>query len=134
MLVFERVRLARAIVHFVRERLPQYGPLLSEDLRRFRDEIVRATLGAGISLAAGLIFCCFLSVAIIVSAWDGPHRILTAWLVCSAWCVLALAGVWIARRALVGPLPFSLVSDVLSRDYATYVDAIVAIKDPERPH
>jgi len=132
--MFERVRLGKTLIHFVRERLPYYGPLLSEDLHRFRDEIVRATVGAGISMAAGLIFCCFLCVAVIVSAWDGPHRILTAWIVCSAWCVLALAGAWIARRALVGPLPFSLVSGVLSRDYATLIDAIVAIKDPERPY
>jgi hypothetical protein len=132
-LVFERVRLAKTLVHFVRERLPHYGPLLSEDLHRFRDEIVKATVGAGLSMAAGLIFCCFLSVAVIVSAWDGSHRVLIAWLVCAAWCVLALAGVLAARRALVAPRPFSLVGQVLLRDYALLID-VVEMKDPERPH
>ena len=128
--MFERVREARAIVHFARERLPHYGPLLTQDLHRFRDEIVRATLGAGLALAASLIFCCFLSIAVIVSTWDGSHRTLTAWLVCATWGVLALAGVWIARRALDGPTPFQLVSDALSRDYVTFVETLDAVKEP----
>jgi hypothetical protein len=131
--VFEKVRVARDLVHLARERLPHYGPLLRQDLHRFRDEIVKATLGAGMALGAGLIFCCFFSIAVIVSAWDGPHRELAAWLVCAAWGVLALAGLWIARRAVDGPTPFRLVSGALSRDYVTFIDAIDAVKEPERP-
>jgi hypothetical protein len=84
-------------------------------------------------LGAGLIFCCVLSLAVIVSAWDGPHRTVTAWLVRASWGVLALAGLWIARRALDGPTPFRLVSGAVSRDYVTFVDAIDAVKEPERP-
>ena len=116
--MFERVRLAKGITHFARQHLPAYGPLLLRDLHQFRDEIVKATLGAGISLAAGLMFCGFLSVAVIVSAWSGPHRVLTAWLVCASWGVIAGVGLLIARRALMGPVPFHLMSGALSRDYA----------------
>lgn len=130
--MFERVRLARAIVEFSRERLPYYGPLLTQDLHRFRDEIVRATLGAGISLAAGLIFCCFLSLAVIVSAWEGPDRRLVAWLVCLGWGVLAAVGLLIARGALTGPLPFRLVAAALTRDYGTFVESMVTPKAPTR--
>jgi hypothetical protein len=83
--VFEKVRLARAAAHFARERLPHYGPLLTEDLHRFRDEIVKATVGAAISATAALLFCCFVSLAVILSAAEGTHRSLTAWVVCACW-------------------------------------------------
>ena len=129
--MFERVRLAKTAVHFARERLPYYGPLLTQDLHAFRDEIVKATVGAAISVTAGLIFCCFLSVAVIVSAWDGTHRTTTTWLVCGTWGVFALVGVWIARRALSRPPPFRLVGHALARDYATLLDALETVRDPE---
>ncbi len=132
--MFERVRLAKAAVHFARERLPSYGPLLTEDLHRFREEIAKATVGAALSVASGLIFCSFLSVAVIVSAWDGAHRNTAAWLVCASWGVLALLGIWVARRALSGPAPFRLVGHALSRDYATLIDTIETVKDPVHPH
>jgi integral membrane sensor domain MASE1 len=129
--VFERVRLARALIHFAREHLPGYGSLLEQDLQRLRDEMIEVILGAGISISAGLIFCCFLSVAVLVTAWDGPHRTLIAWVVCSVWGVLALAGAWIARRAFAGPTPFRLLSRALSRDYATFIETLAVEKDTQ---
>jgi hypothetical protein len=122
--MFQRVRRVRSVVHFVRDRVPHYGPLLTADLHRFREEIVRATVGAGVSVAAGLIFACFLSVAVIVSTWDGGYRNLVAWLVCLVWAGLALGGLAYARRAVAGPLPFRLVSAAVSRDYAHLLAAI----------
>ena len=131
--MFEKVRLAKLATHFVRERLPHYGPLLSEDLRRFRDEIVRATIGAALSVAGGLLFCCFLSIAVIVSAWDGPHRSAAAWSVCAAWGLLALLGAWVARGALGGPAPFRLVAHALGRDYELLIEEVEPLRDPVHP-
>jgi len=99
-LVLERVRETGALIHFVRERLPHYGPLVSGDMRRFREEIVKATAGACVAMVAGLFFACFLSVAAIVSAWNGPHRIAVAWLVSGVWGVVTLVGLGsLARRS-----------------------------------
>jgi hypothetical protein len=124
-LVLEKVRESRALIHFVRERLPHYGPLVSGDLRRFREEIVRATVGACIAMAAGLIFACFLSVAAIVSAWNGPHRIGAAWLICGVWGLLAFIGLGITRKAVISvPPPFHLVGTALARDYTHFVDSL----------
>jgi hypothetical protein len=125
-LVLERIRESRELIHFARERLPHYGPLLSGDLRRFREEIVKATVGAGIAAVAGFIFLCFLSVAAIVSASNGPHRIAAAWLVCGAWGVIALVGLGVARKAVSGPPPFHLVGTALARDYGHLVDSIAS--------
>jgi hypothetical protein len=124
-LVLEEIRESRALIHLARERLPHYGPLLSGDLRRFREEIVKATVGAGIAALAGFIFVCFLSVAAIVSAWNGPHRIAVAWLVCGAWGVVAVVGLGVARRAVISvPPPFHLVGTALARDYAHFIDSL----------
>ena len=124
-MVLQRIRESRALVHFVRERLPHYGPLVSGDLRRFREEIVSATVGASVAIVAGLFFACFLSVAAIISAWDSPHRIAAAWLICGAWGLTALVGVRIARKAVVSvPPPFHLVGTALARDYAHIVEAL----------
>ena len=117
--MFRRVNRVKSILQFLRERAPHYGPLARDDLHKFRDEIVKASVGASISAVAGLIFACFLSVAVIVSAWDGPHRTAAAWAVCSGWGVLALCGLWYARTAISGPPPFQLMEAALARDYAS---------------
>ena len=117
--MFRRVRRVQSILEFLRERAPHYGPLARDDLHKFRDEIVKASVGASISAAAGLIFACFLSVAVIVSAWDGLHRTAVAWAVCCGWGVLALSGLLYARKAIAGPPPFQLMAAALARDYAS---------------
>jgi hypothetical protein len=129
--VFERVGEARALFHYVGERLPHYAPLVSGDLRRFRDEIVGGTVGACVAMVAGFMFAGFLSVAAIVSAWDTPHRIMAAWVVCAAWGVISLVGVVLARRAVSAPPPFHLVGTALIRDYARFVDSMAA--KPQTP-
>jgi uncharacterized membrane protein YqjE len=122
--MFEKVREAKALLHFIKARMPQYGPLVAQDAKEFRNEIVKATVGAGISGVAGLIFSCFLSVAIIITAWSGPHRVQVAWAVCGVWGVLALIGLVFALRAISGPTPFRLVSHALAADYANLIIVI----------
>jgi hypothetical protein len=122
--MFRRVHRVKSVLEYLRERAPRYAPLLRDDLHKFRDEMVKASVGASISAAAGLIFACFLSVALIVSAWDGMHRTAVAWAVCCGWGVLAIVGLWYARKAISGPLPFPLTAAALARDY-TGISAIV---------
>jgi hypothetical protein len=128
--MLEKVRETRALLYFVREHLPHYGPLVALDMQRFREEIVRATVGVGVAATAGLIFACFLSVAVIVSAWNGPHRIAAAWLVCGGWGIVALVGLGVARKAISGPAPFHLVSTALARDYARFAASVASHSTP----
>ena len=131
MFELQRVRRVRSVLHFVRERVPHYGPLVTDDLHHFRDELVKATVGAGVSAVAGLIFACFVSLAVIVTAWDSDHRVLVAWLVCLAWAVLAAIGLSYARKAVVSsPRPFRLVTAAISRDYAHLLAALEGEKSP----
>ena len=123
--MFRRVHEVRSILQYLRERAPHYGPLARDDLHKFRDEIVKASVGASISAAAGLIFACFLSVAVIVSAWDGLHRTAVAWAVCCGWGVFALGGLSYARRAISGPPPFQLMAAAVARDYTSLLEMAV---------
>ena len=117
--MFRRIHRLQSILRFLRERALHYGPLVRDDLHKFRDEIVKASVGASISAAAGLIFACFLSAAVIVSAWDSPHRTAVVWAVCCGWGVVALSGLWYARKAISGPPPFQLTAAALARDYTS---------------
>jgi len=120
--MFQRVHQANALIHFLRERLPPYATLVRQDAQEFRREIVTATVGVGIAAVAALLFACFASLAVIVSAWDGRYRILCAWAVVSLWGVIAIGGGLVARSALLRrPAPFRHVSAALSRDYAQLV-------------
>jgi hypothetical protein len=127
--MFRRVHRLKSILQFLRARAPYYGPLARDDLHKFRDEIVKASVGASIAAAAGLTFAGFLSIAVIVSAWDGLHRTAVAWTVCGAWGVLAFGGLWYARKAISGPPPFKLMAAALARDYTN----LLALVDREEP-
>jgi hypothetical protein len=125
MLTFlEKFREAKTLLQWIEARVPQYGPLVRADVREFRNEFVKATVGAVISGAAGLIFSCFFSVAVIISAWPGPHREAIAWVVCAVWGAMAIAGLVLLRRVLSGPVPFRLVSHKAASDYANLIVAL----------
>lgn len=126
--MFRRIDRVRSVVRFLRGRLPYYGPLVVADLHEFRGGIVKAAVGASIAAAAGLIFACFLSVAVLVTAWDAPQRTAVAWGICGGWGLLAAAGLWYARKAVSGPTPFRRMETALSRDYA---DLLATAERPE---
>jgi hypothetical protein len=81
-----------------------------------REELVRALAGAVLGAVGGFLFMGFLSVAVIVTAWDSVHRVLVAWLICLLWAAIAAIGLAYARRVLEGPLPFGRMSAELLRD------------------
>jgi hypothetical protein len=130
--MFERVHRVEAIVRLVREKVPHYGPMLKSDLHAFRDESVNATVAAGIAAVSGLMFACFFSVAVIITAWGGGFRIAAAWTVCGIWAALAAVGLWYARKATSGAPPFPRMSAALGRDYRSVL-ALIDSDDPAHP-
>lgn len=127
--MFQKVRRVRSALQLLRERLPYYGLRFNHDLKAFREEVVKVAVGAGVAAATGLLLACFLCVAVIVTAWDTPYRILAAWMVCVVWACFALAGLLYARRAVSGPLPFRSVSEAAERDY----EELVALMEQTKP-
>ena len=123
--MFRRAHQVNSLFHFLRERLPHYVPLLQKDAHELRDEVVRATVGAGVSAAAGLLLAIFVSFAVVVSAWDGRYRIMAAWMVCLAWAAIAIGGFFVAYKVLSGrPPPLRHMSAAFAHDYSQLVAAL----------
>ena len=88
------------------------------DLLRFRNETIHSVAGAVIGAAALLLLMSFIGIAAIVTEWDTPHRILTAWLVVLGWGLCTGACVYLARRLMSGSPPFAHVASAISTDIA----------------
>jgi hypothetical protein len=129
--IFQKIHESRALIRFVEERLPHYGSLISGDMQRFREELIKATAGVAIAAGAGLFCACFLGIALIVSSSPGIRRTTVAWIVCGVWGVIGIVGLVTARRAVAGPPPFHLVGTALVRDYARFVDSLP--REPSGP-
>jgi fatty acid desaturase len=122
--MFSFIRKAKILIPFFYERLGDYGELGRMDLVQFRNETVRAIAGAMIAAAALLLLLCFVGIAAIVTEWDTPHRVLTAWLVVLLWGLCGGACVHLARRLMRGSPPFANIGSAISSD-------LKVIKDPE---
>ena len=112
-----KARRAREVFRFIRINSPAYLRVLHSDLDRFRDEFVRTLAGLMVAGVAALLFVSFLSVAVLVSAWETKLRLVTAWGVTAGWLVIAIAGLSYARRALQAPMPFANIAQMLQRDF-----------------
>jgi uncharacterized membrane protein YqjE len=112
-----KARRAREVFRFIRINSPAYLRVLHSDLDRFRGEFVRTLAGLMVAGVAALLFVSFLSVAVLVSAWETKLRLVTAWGVTAGWLVIAIAGLSYARRALQAPMPFANIAQMLQRDF-----------------
>jgi hypothetical protein len=113
-----KARRAREVFRFIRINSPAYVRIFHSDLRTFREELVRISVGLVTAAVAGLLFVCFLSAALLVSAWNTGFRLVTAWGLSAGWLLIAVVGLIYARRALKAPPPFANFLHLLQQDLA----------------
>ena len=118
MQMLAKARRAREVFRFIQLNSPMYVRVFRLDLQAFREELVKTSVGLLIGAVAGLLFVAFLSIALLVSAWDTHLRIAAAWTVCAGWAAIALCGLAYARRAVSVPVPFANLTELLQRDLA----------------
>ena len=116
--MFSSFRKARILIPFFYGRLGDYAELAQMDLAQFRKETIHSIAGAAIGAAALLLLLSFIGIAVIVTEWDTPHRILTAWLVVLGWGLCTGACVYAARRLMSSSAPFAHVGSAISSDLA----------------
>jgi hypothetical protein len=116
--MFSSIRKAKILIPFFYERLGDYADLARMDLLQFRNETIHSVAGAVIGAAALLLLLGFIGIAAIVTEWDTPHRILTAWLVVLGWGLCTGACVCLAQRLMSGSAPFAHVASAISTDIA----------------
>ena len=125
--MFSSIRKAKILIPFFYERLGDYAELARMDLVQFRRETIHSIAGAVVGAAALLLLVSFIGIAAIVTEWDTPHRILTAWLVVLGWALCTGACVYLALRLIGGTPPFAHIGSAISNDLA-------AVKNPHNIH
>jgi hypothetical protein len=125
--MFSSIRKAKILIPFFYERLGDYAELARIDLVQFRNETIHSIAGAVIGGGALLLLLSFIGIAAIVTEWDTPNRVLTAWLVVLGWSVCAGTCMYLARRLMKYSPPFSHIGSVISSD-------LTAIKNPGDRH
>lgn len=110
------IRTAVDALKFVQGRIPNYLRAFHADLGLFEAELARVAVGTGVAAVAGLLCIAFVSVAVIVTAWDSRFRITAAWLVCLGWAVIVAVATRYALTVRTGPKPFASLSTELLHD------------------
>jgi hypothetical protein len=96
--------------------MADYAELARLDLITFRNEMIAAIVGAAVGVASLLLLLCFICIALLVTEWDTPYRILAAWLVAIAWALIAAGCVLLARFMMKGSSPFKNISSEMALD------------------
>ena len=117
------IRKAQVLIPFFTRRLGDYAELARHDLIAFRNEMVAAIIGAAFGVAASLLLLGFICVALIITEWDTPYRVRTAWLIVLAWSLVAAVCGRLARFLMKGSSPFANIAEEVRLD-------LHAIKDP----
>jgi hypothetical protein len=114
--MFQGIRKAKILLPFFSQRMADYAELARLDLVTFRNEMVAAIVGAAVGVASLLLLLCFICIAVLITAWDTPYRILTAWLVAIAWALIAMGCVLLARFMMKGSSPFKNIATEVALD------------------
>lgn len=114
--MFPLIQKAKILIPFFNERLADYARLARLDLIAFRNEMIVSIVGVAIGAAALLLLLGFICVAVIVTEWDTPNRILTAWIIVMAWAVLTVLCSLLARFLMKGTSAFENIASEISLD------------------
>jgi hypothetical protein len=114
--MFSLIRKAKILIPFFHQRLSDYAELARFDLITFRNEMIGSIVGAAVWAAALLLLFCFICVALIVTEWDTPNRIRTAWMIASAWGLITGACAYLAHFLMKGTSPFENIGAEISLD------------------
>jgi Putative Actinobacterial Holin-X, holin superfamily III len=116
--MFSSLRKAKIVIEFLNARLGDYLELARLDLAAFRSETINSIVGLAVGAAAFLLLLCFVCVAILVTEWNTPNRILAAWIICLGWAVLTAACVAVAWKLTRKSSPFGNLGLEITRDLA----------------
>jgi hypothetical protein len=127
--MFSSIRKAQIIIPFFNQRLADYAALARLDLITFRNEMIAASVGAAVGVAALLLLLGFVCVAVIVTEWDTPYRIRAAWIIVVAWGLITGVCAYVARVLMKGSSPFANIGSEISLDLAVIKSPAAASHD-----
>jgi amino acid transporter len=116
--MFATIRKMKILMPFFGQRIVDYTELARLDLITFRNEMIAAIVGAAIGAASFFLLLCFVCVALIITEWDTPNRILTAWIIAAIWGLITGACAYLGRVLMKGSAPFENIGKEISLDLA----------------
>jgi hypothetical protein len=116
--MFSSIRKAKILIPFFSQRLGDYTELARLDLITLRNETIAAIVGAAVGVAAVLLLVAFICIALIVTEWDTPNRVRTAWIVVIGWGLLTGICGYLARFLMKGSSPFANIGSEIGLDLA----------------
>jgi amino acid transporter len=125
--MFPLIQKAKILVPFFHQRLADYAKLARMDLIAFRNEMIASIVGAAIGAAALLLLLGFICVAVIVTEWDTPNRIRTAWFIVVVWALITVLCAFLARILMKGTSAFENIASEISLD----LEVVSAHKEPK---
>ena len=114
--MFSFIQKAKILIPFFNQRLTDYAQLARLDLITFRNEMIASIVGAAIGAAALLLLLGFICVALIITEWDTPNRILTAWIIAFVWALITAVCALLARFLMKGTSAFENIATEISLD------------------
>jgi hypothetical protein len=114
--LFSSIRKARILIPFFNQRAADYAALARLDLITFRNEMIASIVGAAIGAAALLFLLGFICVALIITEWDTPNRVRTAWIIAIGWGLVTGACVYVGRFLMRSTSPFQNIASEISLD------------------
>jgi uncharacterized membrane protein YeaQ/YmgE (transglycosylase-associated protein family) len=114
--MFTFIQKAKVLIPFFNQRLADYAQLARLDLVTFRNEMIASIVGAAIGAAALLLLLGFICVAVIITEWDTPNRIRTAWMIAIAWAVVSVFCGFLARYLMKGTSAFENITSEIALD------------------
>lgn len=82
---------AKQLGVFALERLGEYVELVKVSTEIDGQNLIRRVIGAVVAGLFALLSLTFLGVAVIVTCWDTPYRVMSAWGVAGVYALIAFA-------------------------------------------
>jgi uncharacterized membrane protein YqjE len=117
------IRKIKHVLSFSAERIGDYAELLQIELALFKQGVVKTVISYVVMVVSMMMFLTFVSVAVLVTSWDTPYRVIVAWAITAVWFVLALISFYLARTALT-PSPLGELGDEIRRDVAAIRESL----------
>jgi len=121
MSVLQKSRLLSAIAL---QRAGDYMDLLRVEIKIREHDIVVKVIGFAIAGLFALLVTIFFGLAIIVSFWDSPYRVLAAWCVVAVYAAIAGISVAISLKHVQPQSIATALRSELQRDIAVFKEGL----------
>ncbi|SEK41100.1 phage holin family protein [Nitrosovibrio tenuis] len=122
--MFETIKKARQLGVIALERMSDYLELLKVSAEIQGQNFMRRIIGALVVALLAVLSLIFLGIAIIVTCWDTPYRVISAWGVAGTYALIAF-GTYIASPGRTDSVSaFDTLRNELQQDVKLMKDVV----------